>query len=89
LANVSHVRLEHTIAKSARQVAPHVTLEHTTAKPDRQVQQVAPIVPPEHTTTKPAKEVAPSVALEHTVQLVRIVVTILTLRVQPILMPTE
>jgi hypothetical protein len=29
------------------------------------------------------------VPLEHTVQLVRIVVTILTLRVQPVLMPTE
>jgi ethanolamine utilization microcompartment shell protein EutS len=81
-----HVGLEHTTAKPARQVAKHVGLEDTTAKPAK---QVAKHVRLEHTTVKPAKEVAPSVTLENTAQLVRIVVTILTLRVPPVLIPTE
>jgi hypothetical protein len=56
------------------------------------VRPVAPHVTLENTTTNTAKEVstvAKHVGLENTVQLVRTVVTILQLRVPPVLMPSE
>ena len=82
--NAKHVTLERTV-QLVRTLAPIVSLENTTANPAKQVAKHVGL----ERTAQLVRQVAPIVMLERTVQLVRTVVTILTLRVQPVLIPTE